>query len=215
MATTFHHEPYSRGEPRLPQVGPRGLLARARLDEHLPVHHRLSRVYRAGAGLVGLFLVVFGVLGVTGNIGFFSTGDNTVLGLNTNGALSWLSILVGLLLLVGMIKGGNFASSLNMLLGVLFVLSGFVNLALLERGDWNVLAFRLPNVLFSFAVGLLLLVFGMYGRVSGRLPHDNPYWQARHPREAEEERRRRELSQRAERDSRPPGSPPARGREES
>ena len=157
MATTFHHEPYSRGEPRLPQVGPRGLLARARLDEHLPVHHRLSRVYRAGAGLVGLFLVVFGVLGVTGNIGFFSTGDNTVLGLNTNGALSWLSILVG----------------------------------------------------------LLLLVFGMYGRVSGRLPHDNPYWQARHPREAEEERRRRELSQRAERDSRPPGSPPARGREES
>ncbi|GGW68891.1 hypothetical protein GCM10010503_52590 [Streptomyces lucensis JCM 4490] len=28
----------------------------------------------------------------------------------------------------------------------------------------------------------------MYGRVSGGLPHDNPYWRGRHPREAAPEK---------------------------
>ncbi|MFJ2896134.1 DUF4383 domain-containing protein [Streptomyces sp. NPDC087218] len=163
------------------------------LDKHLPVDHRLSRVYRVGAGLMGLVLFVFGVLGLIDRIGFFSTGGATVAGLNTNGALSVLSICVGLLLFIGMVIGGNFASTLNMVLGVAFLLSGFVNLALLET-DYNFLAFHLQNVLFSFVVGLMLMVFGMYGRVSGGLPHDNPYWRARHPEEAEREMR---LSRRA------------------
>ncbi|WP_078888703.1 DUF4383 domain-containing protein [Streptomyces sclerotialus] len=153
---------------------------RITLDEHLPVDHRLSRVYRFGAGLMGLVLVAFGILGLIDRIGFFDTGGDTVAGLNTNGALSVLSVVIGLLLFVGMVLGGNTASTLNAVLGVAFLLSGFVNLALLETG-FNYLAFRLQNVLFSFVVGLLLLVFGMYGRVSGGLPHDNPYWRARHP----------------------------------
>ncbi|MHB9753998.1 DUF4383 domain-containing protein [Streptomyces sp. BYX5S] len=152
---------------------------RVTLDEHLPVDHRLSRVYRTGAGLMGLVLLAFGILGLIDRIGFFDTRGDTVAGLSTNGALSVLSICVGLLLLVGMVIGGNFASTLNMTLGVLFIVSGFVNLALLDTG-LNVLAFRIQNVLFSFVVGLLLMVFGMYGRVSGSLPHDNPYWRARH-----------------------------------
>ncbi|MFE3942140.1 DUF4383 domain-containing protein [Streptomyces sp. NPDC059118] len=159
-----------------------------RLDQHLPVDHRLSQVYRVGAGLMGLVLLAFGVLGLINKIGFFSTGGATVAGLNTNGALSVLSICVGLLLFIGMVIGGNFASTLNMILGVAFILSGFVNLALLET-DYNFLAFHLQNVLFSFVVGLMLMVFGMYGRVSGGLPHDNPYWRARHPEEAEREAR--------------------------
>ncbi|WP_327702634.1 DUF4383 domain-containing protein [Streptomyces decoyicus] len=146
--------------------------------------HRLSKVYRIGAGLMGLVLVAFGVLGLTHHIGFFDTGGDTVSGLNTNGALSVLSIVFGAILVAGMVLGGNFASTLNIVFGCLFLLSGFVNLALLET-DANFLAFQLQNVLFSFVVGLLLLVFGMYGRVSGGLPHDNPYWRARHPEEAQ------------------------------
>ncbi len=163
---------------------------RIRLDEHLPIDHRLSTVYRIGAGLMGLVLLAFGILGLTDLVGFFDTGGDTVAGLNTNGALSVLSICVGLLLFVGMVIGGNFASTLNMLLGVLFILSGFMNLALLDTG-LNFLAFRIQNVLFSFVVGVLLMVFGMYGRVGSALPHDNPYWQARHPEQAERERRLR------------------------
>ncbi|MGW2324199.1 DUF4383 domain-containing protein [Streptomyces sp. NPDC001700] len=162
-----------------------------KLDEHLPVDHRLSRVYRIGAGLMGLVLVAFGILGLTDNIGFFDTGGATVAELNTNGALSVLSIVIGVLLFVGMVIGGNFASTLNMVLGLLFLLSGFVNLALLET-SFNFLAFRLQNVLFSFVVGLMLMWFGMYGRVSSKLPHDNPYWIARHPEQAQREARARE-----------------------
>ncbi|WP_407286351.1 DUF4383 domain-containing protein [Streptomyces sp. BP-8] len=158
---------------------------RARLDEHLPVDHGLSKVYRIGAGLMGLVLVAFGILGLTHHIGFFDTGGDTVSGLNTNGSLSVLSIVVGAILFAGMVIGGNFASTLNIVLGGLFLLSGFVNLALLDTGA-NFLAFRIQNVLFSFVVGLMLLVFGMYGRVSGGLPEDNPYWRARHPEEAEQ-----------------------------
>lgn len=140
-----------------------------RLDEHLPVDHRLSRVYRVGAGLMGLVLLAFGILGLIDKIGFFDTGGDTVAGLSTNGALSVLSICVGLLLFIGMVIGGNFASSLNMVLGIAFILSGFANLALLDTG-MNFLAFQIQNVLFSFVAGLLLMLFGMYGRVSGGLP---------------------------------------------
>ncbi|MGD3106286.1 DUF4383 domain-containing protein [Streptomyces sp. YGL11-2] len=157
---------------------------RAQLDEHLPVDHRLSQVYRIGAGLMGLVLIAFGILGLTHHIGFFDTGGATVAELNTNGALSVLSVVVGALLFGGMLIGGNFASTWNILWGALFLLSGFVNLALLQT-DANFLAFKIQNVLFSFVVGLLLLVFGMYGRVSGGLSHDNPYWRARHPEEAD------------------------------
>ncbi|GAA3174349.1 MULTISPECIES: DUF4383 domain-containing protein [Streptomyces] len=173
------------------RVGPHGLhgprnlfrggkLRHTRLDEHLPVDHRLSKVYRIGAGVMGLILLAFGILGLFDKIGFFDTGGATVAGLNTNGALSVLSIVVGVVLFGGMVIGGNFASTLNTVLGVLFLLSGFVNLALLDTGA-NFLAFKIPNVLFSFVVGLLLAIFGMYGRVSGGLSHDNPYWRARHP----------------------------------
>ncbi|MFE9117922.1 DUF4383 domain-containing protein [Streptomyces sp. NPDC007172] len=152
---------------------------RVSLNEHLPVDHRLNRVYRYGAGAMGVVLLVFGILGLIHRIGFFDTGGDTVAGLNTNGALSVISIVVGLLLLYGAFRGGNFASTLNIALGVLFLISGFVNLALLDTSH-NILAFRMQNVLFSFVVGLLLMVFGMYGRVTGFLPHDNPYWRARH-----------------------------------
>ncbi|MEU8626250.1 DUF4383 domain-containing protein [Streptomyces sp. NPDC048669] len=179
-----------------------------RLDEHLPVDHRLSRVYRVGAGLMGLVLLAFGILGLIDKIGFFDTGGDTVAGLSTNGALSVLSICVGLLLFIGMVIGGNFASTLNMVIGIAFILSGFVNLALLDTG-MNFLAFQIQNVLFSFVVGLLLMLFGMYGRVSGGLPHDNPYWRTRHPDEAAEEQR---IGRRRQVEEMPVVVPPSSGR---
>lgn len=187
------HEPYATAAP--PRNSP-GILSRmmrpvnARLDEHLPSDHRLSKVYRIGAGLTGLLLVTFGILGLIDRIGFFDTGGDTVLALNTNGALSVLSICIGLLLFAGMVIGGSFASTLNIVLGVLFIASGFVNLALLDT-ELNFLAFHIPNVLFSFVVGVMLMWFGMYGRVGSALPHDNPYWRARHPEQAAREQRAR------------------------
>ena len=43
----------------------------------------------------------------------------------------------------------------------------------------------MANVIFSFVVGTVLLMFGFYGRVSGGLPPDNPYHRARHGRDPE------------------------------
>ncbi|MFI8266020.1 DUF4383 domain-containing protein [Streptomyces sp. NPDC085665] len=190
-----HYAPYvSHGPIELPAPHVPYLVRRiarpvnTRLDEHLPTDHKLSQVYRVGAGLMGLLLVVFGILGLIDRIGFFDTGGATVLALNTNGALSVLSICIGLLLLAGMVIGGNFASTLNIVLGIAFIVSGFVNLALLDTG-MNFLAFKIQNVLFSFVVGVMLMWFGMYGRVGSALPHDNPYWRARNPEQAAREDR--------------------------
>lgn len=63
-------------------------------------------------------------------------------------------------------------------LGEPFLVSALVNLALL-RSAFNLLAFRMSNVVFSEVIGLLLLVLGAYGRISGNLPATSPY---AHPR---------------------------------
>lgn len=149
-----------------------------KLQDELPVDHRLAQVYRWGAGLGGVFLAVFGILGLIDQVGFFDTSGKETLGLSSNGALSVLSIVVGAILVVGAVIGGNIASTLNMIVGVVFVLAGFVGLMVLDSSA-NRLAFRIPNVIFSFVFGFVVLTFGMYGRVSSHLPHDNPYWRSR------------------------------------
>jgi len=151
-----------------------------KLQDHLPADHRLGTVYRYGAGLCGLALLVFGSLGFLNDLEFLSTRGERVAGLSSNGLLSLISVVVAAVLVAGAVVGGNAASLVNMVVGFLFLGSGFVNLALLDTKA-NFLAFHMQNVMFSFVVGLMLLTFGMYGRVSGGLPHDNPYWRARHP----------------------------------
>ena len=142
-----------------------------KLQEHLPVDHRLGIVYRYGAGLTGVLLLVFGSLGFAEDLAFFNTTGQRVAGLSSNGLLSLISIVTAAVLVGAAAIGGNLASWVNMVLGAVFLASGFVNLALLDTRA-NFLAFHLQNVMFSFVVGLMLLTFGMYGRVSGGLPHD-------------------------------------------
>lgn len=157
-----------------------------KLSDELPVDHRLAAVYRIGAGLCGAILLVFGILGFTNQLGFFDTSGTQVAGLSTNGLLSLISVVVGLVLIAGAVIGGNVASMVNMTVGSLFILSGFVHIFVLDKGA-NILDFGMSNVIFSFVMGLLILTFGMYGRVTGGLPHDNPYWRSRHPEQAARE----------------------------
>ncbi|MGW9206191.1 DUF4383 domain-containing protein [Embleya sp. NPDC055664] len=166
--------------------GPHALEAVVKLSDEMPVDHRLAYVYRFGAGFTGMVLLVFGALGFADQLTFFDTSGERVAGLSTNGALSTISVVVGAILIAGAVIGGNLASTLNIMVGASFILSGFVNLGLIGR-DANILAFRMPNVIFSFCVGLMVLTFGLYGRVSGNLPHDNPYWRSRHPEQAARE----------------------------
>ncbi|MEJ8282113.1 DUF4383 domain-containing protein [Pseudonocardia spirodelae] len=135
---------------------------------------RLNGLHRVSSALVGIMLLVFGVLGFTDNLDFFSTTGSPVLGLSTNWLLSTVSVVVGVLLVGAAVRGGRFASTVGVTVGALFLLSGVVNVLLLGT-PYNVLSFRMPNVIFSLVVGLVMLVLGAYGRFSGRLPSDNPY----------------------------------------
>ncbi|WP_328663714.1 DUF4383 domain-containing protein [Streptomyces sp. NBC_00328] len=157
-----------------------------KLQDELPVDHHLAAVYRWGAAFCGVILLVFGILGFADELSPFNTEGQSIAGMSTNGALSLLSVLVGLTLIIGGSIGGNVASTLNMAVGTLFLLSGFVHIFILDRPA-NILDFGMTNVIFSFVMGLVILTFGMYGRVSSKLPHDNPYWRRRHPRKAAEE----------------------------
>ncbi|MFB7781122.1 DUF4383 domain-containing protein [Streptomyces vinaceus] len=157
-----------------------------RLKDEMPVDHRLSQVYRVGAAVCGLLLLLFGCLGFADGLSSFGTDGQRIAGLSTNNLLSGVSVAFGLLLVVAAAVGGNLASTVNISVGVLFVLSGFVHLFLIGH-EGNILDFGMSNVVFSFLMGLLVMTFGMYGRVSGGLPHDNPYWRRRHPKLAARE----------------------------
>ncbi|MEU6389757.1 DUF4383 domain-containing protein [Streptomyces sp. NPDC046939] len=156
------------------------------LRDELPLDHKLARVYRWGAGFCGVVLLVFGCLGFADSLHPFDTAGEELAGMSTNGVLSLVSVVVGLVLIAGGVIGGNVASTINMAVGTLFLLSGFVHIFLLDKPG-NVLDFGMTNVVFSFVMGLIIVTFGMYGRVSSRLSHDNPYWQRRHPAEAARE----------------------------
>ncbi|CAL9559741.1 DUF4383 domain-containing protein [Streptomyces sp. NPDC057838] len=154
-----------------------------KLRDELPVDHHLATVYRYGAGFCGLVLLLFAALGFADALSPFHTAGDTIAGMTTNVALSVISTVFGLALLAGAVIGGNFASTLNMTVGGLFVLSGFAHVFVLDRPA-NILDFGMTNVIFSFVMGLVIATFGMYGRVSSKLSPDNPYWRRRHPEQA-------------------------------
>jgi hypothetical protein len=135
---------------------------------------RLDRVHRAGAALFGLGIAVFGVLGLADRLDPFAVAGRPLLGLSTNGLLSVVSLVVGAVLVGAAVRGGRTASTITTVVGALFVLSGLVNVLVLET-PFNLLAFEMPNVIFSLVAGAFLLVLGSYGRFTGRLPDDNPY----------------------------------------
>ncbi|RCW46210.1 uncharacterized protein DUF4383 [Halopolyspora algeriensis] len=136
--------------------------------------HPVYIVQRVWAALFGLGLWVFAGLGFANGLAFFSTQGQMVVGLSSNGALSTISVVVGAILIGSAVWGGPTASTVTAAIGVIFLISGIVHLGILHT-SFNILAFRLPNVFFSLIAGLLLLIGGMYGRVSGGLPPDNPY----------------------------------------
>jgi hypothetical protein len=135
---------------------------------------RVYAVQRVGAVAVALVLLVFGLLGFTSGVPFLTTHGERLLGMSSNGLLSLLSVVVAVVLVGAALRGPRIASTVMMVLGVLFLLSALGNMAVLSTG-LNFLAFQMSNVIFSIVVGLLLLVLGSYGRVSGNLPANSPY----------------------------------------
>lgn len=142
-----------------------------------PARHRVHTVHRVSIAALGVFLLVFGVLGLTQRLAFLSDQGAIVMGLSTNGLLATISVVVAVVLLAAAIRGGPTASAAGIVFGVLFIVSGLANMLVLDSG-LNMLAFRLSNVIFSLVVGMALLFIGAYGRITGGLPPDNPYYRA-------------------------------------
>jgi Domain of unknown function (DUF4383) len=135
---------------------------------------RVPAVHRVGAVLVALVILVFGLLGFAGGLAYFSTSGEPILGLSSNGLLSTISVVTAAVLLAAAFAGPRAASTVMIVVGSLFLVSALANLAVLDS-RYNLLAFRFANVVFSVVAGLVLLVLGAYGRVSGNLPPDSPY----------------------------------------
>lgn len=135
-------------------------------EESLPVNHPLRPVYRVLAGLVGAYSLVFGIVGVTQTQGqslFARTDLPTALGLHTNPAFAYLSIVAGAVLLVATFVGRNLDYLVNIVGGLLYMLVGLAMLALL-RTDLDVLGFTMTTVIVSFVLGTVVFAAGLYGR---------------------------------------------------
>lgn len=132
---------------------------------HIPVNHQLRPLYRALAGVVAVYLLVFGVVGViqTTGSGMFEQGDVSALGLRTNLAFAIASIVAGAAVLVAVFLGRNVDYIVNVWGGVAFMVVGIAMLALLNS-DLNVLNFSVATVIVSFVIGMVLFSAGLYGR---------------------------------------------------
>jgi hypothetical protein len=135
---------------------------------HIPVDHPLRGLYRAAATVTGAALLVIGVIGLirtAGEVDFFATQGERIVGLTMNPAFAVLNIVAGGVIALAGVLGRNWDATINLLGGVLFLLAGGVMLCVL-RTDLNVLAFSITNVNVSFLIGTLLLAAGLYGRTS-------------------------------------------------
>lgn len=132
---------------------------------HIPVNHRLRPFYRGLAMLVGLYVLVFGIIGVVKTAGepLFNRGNVIDLGLRTNLAFSILSIVVGVIILAAAILGRNADHFINMVFGGLFMFAGVFGLTIV-RTKLNLLNFTVATCIASSLLGTALLVAGLYGK---------------------------------------------------
>lgn len=132
---------------------------------HIPVNHPLQPLYRLLAGLAGVFVLVFGIVGVARTAGdpLFARGDDTVFGLHLNLAFAIISVVVGLVLVIGAVLGRNVDHYINLVASGVFMGAGMFMMTLLQT-DANFLNFRMSTCVTSFVIGTVLFVAGLYGR---------------------------------------------------
>jgi hypothetical protein len=133
---------------------------------HTPVNHPLRPLYRVIGGLAGLYVLLFGIVGLIETRGteLFGNPSTYALGLKTNMAFSLLSIVAGIIILAGTLIGRNIDQKINYYGGFAFMGIGMLMLALLQT-DANFLNFSVATCVVSFVIGLALLIAGLYGKV--------------------------------------------------
>lgn len=134
---------------------------------HTPVNHPARPVYRAIGGLVGLYFVVFGVIGIittAGNDVLAQDDTLKVLGQGANLGFSLLSVVLGAVILAGIAIGRNLDVAINQWLAYALMVLGLGELAFL-RTDANILNFSIMTVIVVLTLATALLMAGMYGKV--------------------------------------------------
>lgn len=131
---------------------------------HVPINHSLRPVYRLLAAIMGLYVLAFGIFGITktGGLGFFAhEGLPWVLGLRANRAFAVLSIVVGAIIVISSIIGRNVDFVVNSVGGIVFLGAGIVMMLLMQT-RMNFLGFTMTTCVVSFAIGLVLFTAGLY-----------------------------------------------------
>jgi Domain of unknown function (DUF4383) len=134
---------------------------------HNPVDHPLRPLYRAVGALVGLYLVLFGIVGfiVTSGDGLFGKADDRVLGQGANLFWSIVSLILGVVVLAVTALGRNLDTEADKYLGWGMLVVGSYGLAV-TRTDANVLGFSIATVVVTYLVGLLLIMVAYYSKVA-------------------------------------------------
>ncbi|MCW3840187.1 DUF4383 domain-containing protein [Micromonospora yasonensis] len=146
---------------------------------HIPVNHPARPIYRALSGLIGLYILVFGVYGtfLTWGEALFARDGHWALGLRTNLAFALVSVVFGAFLLIGASRRTNLGHYMNLTAGGVFLFTSILMMALLQTPA-NFLNFSMSTVIVSMLFGLTLLGTGLYDKVGP-------------PEHADAERRRR------------------------
>ncbi|RKR88637.1 uncharacterized protein DUF4383 [Micromonospora pisi] len=133
---------------------------------HIPINHPARPLYRVLSGLVGLYILIFGIFGLVETAGnsLFGRDDVYALGLRTNLAFSLVSVLFGIVILIGASQRGNLGHFMNLTAGVVFLVVGLVMLTVLQT-EANILNFSVATVVVSMIFGLVTLATGLYDKV--------------------------------------------------
>ncbi|MFI6760293.1 DUF4383 domain-containing protein [Micromonospora sp. NPDC050417] len=133
---------------------------------HIPINHPARPLYRVLSGLVGLYILIFGIFGLVETSGdsLFGRDDVYALGLRTNLAFSLVSVLFGIVILIGASLRGNLGHFMNLTAGVVFLVVGIVMLTVLQT-DANILNFSVATVVVSMIFGLVTFATGLYDKV--------------------------------------------------
>ena len=133
---------------------------------HTPVNHPMRPLYRVLAALAGLYVLLFGIVGVirTAGDGLFDRSGTYALGLRTNMAFSIISIVAGVIILAATVFGRNIDHRINQWAGYAFGVMGMLMLALLQT-DANILNFSVATCIVSFVISLVLLTAGLYSKM--------------------------------------------------
>lgn len=143
---------------------------------HTPVNHPARPIYRAIGGLVGLYFLAFGVLGLVASAGndILTQDDTKVLGQGTNLGFSLLSIVLGIAILAGTVIGRNLDVAINQWLAYALMVLGLAELAFLQT-DANIFNFTITTDIVVLTLSMVLLMAGMYGKVG--TDEENEAWQ--------------------------------------